>query len=159
MPGCLSHVGLFYSIHQPIGHVETVIRDFWERLGYTVNKIQVPVPLRGRSQIDRGGAGARFWIFSGQHLLFSYVPNPHDGEALVKVYSQFALGLHVALQATPAEYERLRADPAFERETDGWHNGAHSVFLHGPWGLEVEFVINGFFPSDETEDTSDYTRG
>lgn len=134
MIGLVNHIGLPYPINTTEPELVKEL-GFWESLGFRITRQALA------ESADRAGKGGRYWIMAGTKLVFSYAPNVRSEDWIREMHKKGA-GLHVALTVTPDDYAMVRSHPRYERETVGWDNGSHSVFLNGPWGLEVEFVFD-----------------
>jgi len=107
------------------------IRAFWESLGLECRQTEVT-----DDSYDHAGAGSRLQIFCGaSKLVVSYFTTSIQVRYLPLVMRE----MHLALEMGPQALAAARAHPHFERETH-WGHSKTSVFLIGPYRLNIELV-------------------
>lgn len=132
------HVGLLFPYDWDSDEVERELVAFYDRgLGLRVEQDVIELNGDGTAK-DRGGAGLRFYIYAGwQTLLLVYTRTASmTAQRLIDDFYGRS-GFHICLPMNPVYLTRIMELSQFERATE-WHQTKRSVFLRGPWNLEVE---------------------
>ena len=133
-PTHVGHVGLLYSDRTDCTRVARVLHKFYSRqLGLRIEYYPMDAKDRGS---DAQPGSRRFYIMAGQTLVLVYSPVRCDARTLRREFYKKS-GFHVCLPLNVRHLDRIRALSDFERETK-WGVAKRSVFLNGPWGLELE---------------------